>query len=890
MGPSLRTLFAWALILLGTTLTAPRDAAARESGVVVRTTLANGLHVAVVPDHAVPVAQVAMWYRFGSAYEKPRKTGLAHALEHMMFRGTNDLSEAGRVDLETRLGIDWNAETDFEYTHYFQTLTSSRAGVAIRIEADRMRNLLLHQRDWEFERGAVLAEYDDDLIDSDEAVENAVRRALYAGTPWAYGPLGARPDLVDASATDLRRYYEEAYTPDNATLVVTGDVDPHRIIAIAADAFGHIHARASLASLAPERPTAHNVNVTVGVPYGQTVVDVVLPASGALAPDAAAETVAALVLKNPDSELNRALVEHDLCASYDVDDDVQLHGGLRHVLCQVNEGASNARIARAVTAALRAMAAHPSLPAIEEAKRDLHAETIFARDGIASEGDRAGFALGVLQREPESVDRAIAAVGPEAVARVIRRWSTPLGIGTTAPRAVGPLVATTPHFLHISHVERPDRSLPADTAIVQPAWARAALSPLPRLVSRTDPVAFTLANGMRVYVQPIRGNGTVYVRALLDDPRRFVPADKPGLGSVTAAIVENGSVHWTDERIAHTERARAMSVDLGAVSRAHGLAEDLPTMLDILADAWRAPRLDAETLAAARESVVADQNAIAADPDRAADALFARYLAFPNSPPLQPLSTAAASRLSLEDIRRFFGQCARPERAQIIIAGDVDPGAARDQVEQAFGSWHVDGPSPPPFQTPRIQKRVVRILYVHRKSVRVQMGQPAPAPFDPDFAPMLVMNQMLGAGGGFDTRLMRELRIRRGLVYDVSSAYDLSRSSPNLTITFQTDSWNVVAARTAVRRVLEGMRSAPPSSDELERAKEKLIANTISAHQSVEGVVSQIAMIARNRLPADFFQHDPVRLRAVTSDDVVRVARARLIPDRLVEIYEGLPY
>lgn len=312
-------------------------------------------------------------------------------------------------------------------------------------------------------------------------------------------------------------------------------------------------------------------------------------------------------------------------------------------------------------------------------------------------------------------------------------------------------------------------------------------------------------------------------------------------------------------------------------------------MLEILADAWRAPRLDGKALAAARESVVSDQNAIATDPDRAADALFSRYLAFPNSPPLQPLSEAAAARLTIEDVRRFFAECARPERAQIIVAGDIDPATVRAQVEQAFGSWRIDGPTPPPFEPPRMQKRVVQIVHVHRKSVRVQMGQPAPAPSERDFVPMLLLNQMLGAGDGFDTRLVRELRVRRGLVYDIRSEYDLTRASPNLTISFETASWNVVTARSVVRTVLEGMREGPPSADELERAKEKLIANTISKHESVEGVVSQIEMIARNSLPADFFQHDPIRVRAVTPEDVLRAAHTYLTPDRMVEIYEGLP-
>src|ERR1700736_1712512 len=112
-------------------------------------TLANGLRVVVLEDHAAPVAVVNMWYRFGGAYEKHGKTGLAHALEHMMFRGTTTLSSSGLDDWGARLGAQVNAETTSEYTRYDLVLPADRADGPLRVEADRMRNLKLAPADWE---------------------------------------------------------------------------------------------------------------------------------------------------------------------------------------------------------------------------------------------------------------------------------------------------------------------------------------------------------------------------------------------------------------------------------------------------------------------------------------------------------------------------------------------------------------------------------------------------------------------------------------------------------------------------------------------------------------------------------------------------------------------
>src|SRR5437660_1319548 len=122
-------------------------------------TLPNGLKVVVIEDHAAPVAQVHMWYRFGALDETPGKTGLAHALEHMMFRGTHDLSSAGIDDMTARLGADVNAQTENEITHYYFVVPADRVETIVHLEADRMRGLKLDPADWNLERGAVLTEY-----------------------------------------------------------------------------------------------------------------------------------------------------------------------------------------------------------------------------------------------------------------------------------------------------------------------------------------------------------------------------------------------------------------------------------------------------------------------------------------------------------------------------------------------------------------------------------------------------------------------------------------------------------------------------------------------------------------------------------------------------------
>ena len=150
---------------------------------VYTTHLRNGLQVIVIEDHAAPVVETAVWYRFGSLDETPGKTGLAHALEHMMFRGTDNISAGGLDDITERLGAEMNGETDYDYTQLYFVLPADKLDVGLYIEADRMQHALIRQSDWDIERGAVLSELDGDASSPFFDLLARVRAAAFPGQP-----------------------------------------------------------------------------------------------------------------------------------------------------------------------------------------------------------------------------------------------------------------------------------------------------------------------------------------------------------------------------------------------------------------------------------------------------------------------------------------------------------------------------------------------------------------------------------------------------------------------------------------------------------------------------------------------------------------------------------
>ena len=237
-------------------LLVPAAAAAQSGpgdGGIFTTTLRNGLRVVVVEDRAAPVVQSAVWYGFGSLQETPGKTGLAHALEHMLFRGTPQISGGGLDDITARLGAQMNGETSYDYTQFYFEMPADKVDVALYIEADRMQHAALRAADWAIERNAVLNELDGDASSPFFNLLARVRAAAFPGQPAGRTPLGSREDVARATVADIARYYREWYAPNNATLVVAGDVSHATIFAKAQRYFGAIPSK-TLPAAAKRKP------------------------------------------------------------------------------------------------------------------------------------------------------------------------------------------------------------------------------------------------------------------------------------------------------------------------------------------------------------------------------------------------------------------------------------------------------------------------------------------------------------------------------------------------------------------------------------------------------------------------------------------------------------
>ena len=202
-------------------------------------TLTNGLEVVVIEDHRAPAVTQMIWYRTGAADEAPGKSGIAHFLEHLMFKGTDDLANGEFSDTVEAQGGDDNAFTSYDYTAYFQRVAADRLDLVMQMEADRMRDLRMTEDDVRTERAVILEERSQ-RTDSDPGalLNEQMSAAQYMNHPYGIPIIGWRHEMEGLTREDALAYYHRYYAPNNAVLIVAGDVTPDEVRTLAEKHYG----------------------------------------------------------------------------------------------------------------------------------------------------------------------------------------------------------------------------------------------------------------------------------------------------------------------------------------------------------------------------------------------------------------------------------------------------------------------------------------------------------------------------------------------------------------------------------------------------------------------------------------------------------------------------
>jgi zinc protease len=880
--------FAWIFFALVAIASAPALCAEGpgDSGIF-STTLHNGLKVVVVEDRAAPVVQTAMWYGFGSLDETPGKTGLAHALEHMMFRGTPEISAGGLDDIVARLGAQMNGETTYDYTQFYFLMPADKLDVALFTEADRMQHASLRAADWAVERNAVLNEIDGDASSPFFNLLALVRAAAFAHQAAGRTPLGLRSDVAAASAQDIARYYREWYSPNNATLVVAGDVDHAVVRQKAEHFFGAIPARTLPQKSTADPVPSYGQTVEAQFPFPFEVLDLAYAIPGDTEPGEPAVSTIATLLENQRSPFYRALVQSNVALTIEANADTQLRGGLLNVFIVLNPGHSADEAQTIFDATLQHVLADGYDPDLVTAAKHLTiAERLYSADSIDGIGDLAGYTYGIVGEKIADEDRRLAGLSAGDLLAATRKYlSRTAVVGHLRPSDTPPRGSSQKSTAEAS--DDFSKRVPSGP-IVQPAWIAASVAVPTSARSPLRPTEFTLANGLRVILQRKADRPTFLIRGEIASSPAFEPQGKEGIERLASSAADYGSAAYPFELRHKTTDEMGAFLETGQQFSAQGETRDFERIVEILADGEEHPAFEQPWFDVERSQLSNSLQSEASISGIMIDRAYDQLLLASNDPSLRRPNAATVQNLSREDVIAFASAYWRPDLTTIAVVGDLAPDRVRAAFERAFGAWQARG-AKPDAHLPAMPAASSGHEYIGTSSnqVYIRLGQPAISRSNPDYDAFLVLNQILGGGGAFESRLWQEMRQKRGLVYSVTSSLEANGDRGDFRVELNASPQRVVEAVHFVRTELERLQNEPVSATELKEAKARLVGNALLDEASLDGQAKQVLDIAVAGLPLDYYRTLNARFARITAADVERVARTYLQPSRLVEVYAG---
>lgn len=749
--------------------------------------LANGLQLLFVPDNAKPTTTVNLTYRVGSRHESYGETGMAHLLEHLIFKGSPRHPEVWAEF--TRRGLRANGTTSFDRTNYFASFAADDANLQWYLEwqADAMVNSYIAKKDLDSEMTVVRNEMERGENDPQRVMWQRAMATLFQWHNYGKPTIGARSDVENVDIGRLQAFYRTYYQPDNATLIVAGRFDTARVLGWVQRAFGAIPRPARtlprLYTLEPAQDgeRSYTVRRTGGVP----LLLAAYHAPAAAHPDyTALEALTQILADTPSGRLHRQLVQTQLAASvwgfaWDLADP-----GAAMFGAQLAPGQDVAAARDALVAAIESLAREPvTADELSRAKAQWLNEWnrrftntdqvgVALSDSIALGDWRLFFLHRDRMRALELAD----------VQRVATQYFVPANrvVGTWVPTEQ-PLRAPPPERVDVAAMLKGYKG--------DPAHAQAeAFEPTPaNIEARVQRSA--LASGMKLALLPkgSRG-GAVQARLVLHFGDEQSLKGQGQVAEFVAALLDRGTAKLSRQQIQDRLDALQSSARFGGTSSTAtvsitSLRDRLPAVIELVGEVLREASFPDDQLEELRAQMLAMIEAQRKEPE----ALVANAIARHGDPYARgdvrharsfDEMTADVRAVTAAQLRDFHARYYGATHAEFAASGDLDVAATRAALERAFGAWR----SPAPFArvpTPLVERTPTRIVIAtpDKQNAVMQVRQPIAAnDLDADYPRLLLASRILGQGG--NSRLWRRVREQEGLSYDVGAGIDWSAHEP----------------------------------------------------------------------------------------------------------------
>jgi zinc protease len=873
-------------------------------------TLPNGLRVVVHTDRKAPVVAVSVWYHVGSKDEPQGKTGFAHLFEHLMFNGSENSPGDFFEPLQQVGATDFNGTTWFDRTNYFQTVPTAALDRALFLESDRMGYLLgaVTQEKLDNQIGVVQNEKRQGDNQPYGLTEYVIQETLFPkGHPYHHSTIGSMADLSAASLEDVKNWFRAKYGPDNAVLVLAGDIDLATAKEKVTNWFGDI----------PRGPAITRVNApvpTLAAPVSKVMKDRVATTRimrmwaipGLNDKDASALQVGATVLGGlSSSRLDNALVRKEqIAVSVTASADLFEKIGMFTASADVKPGVDPALVAKRLDALIADFMAKG--PTTDEVRRVATRSIASTINGLESVGGFSGKATTLAEGLVYSGDAGryrtelaeLAAMTPAKVTTATRKWlSRPVFSLTVepgerekyddaAPAKPAAKTAATPAAMIKTKVVGPDRST------LPPVGALTALD-FPKIERAT------LSNGIEVFFAKRSAVPAVQMTVSFDAGSAADPANALGTQSLMLALMDEGTAKRNSVQIAEESERLGATISTGAtVDRTNislfAVTPNLAPSLDLLADIIRNPAFAPAEVERLRGQQLARISAELTQPQGLAGRVLPVKLWGEGHPYGRATSGTGTpetvKKLDRAALSAFHKAWLRPDTARIFVAGNTSLATLVPLLEKSFGTW-AKPTTPKPvknFSAP-IPAATSKIYLVNRPDSPQSLivgGKVLNAKGSDDLITLRAANDILG--GAFLSRLNMDLRETKGWSYGVGSRIGAQEQQITYTITAPVQADRTGDSIKALRtQISDFLTTRGVTSEELERTMNGNIRELPGSFETAGDVLGGITSVINLKRPDNYYATLAEKYRTVTAAAIDATGRAAIDPSKLIFVVVG---
>ena len=746
-----------------------------------------------------------------------------------MFRGSKTLSASQLSDITAITGGSYNADTQNEITQYFFEMPSQYLDIALNLERSRATGVLDEQSGWNAERGAITQEVTRDNSGASFRLYVKMNEHIFAGTPYADEGLGTVDGFKKIQAPDLKRFYARWYHPNNAIMVIAGDVDPATTIAKVKALFGPIPA-APLPPRAiahPEPLTPLTLRDNSSDPITLVMVGYRVP--GYDSPDYYASEILNDVLNSQRGAL------FDLEASgkaLETFAEASTHPGLGMSIVGsavpvTTTGDAAVTDVKAVIDGYKVSGLPPELVDVAKARELAQAQfQANSINGLATEWSQE---VAVEHRTPDDELAGLEKVTVDDVNRVLRTYYD----NATATVAIAtPKTAAGSAF---GGREGENNSVPPTAHTALPAFARNVLAQLHVPESTVHPDVQVLPNGLKLITVQSAISPTVVLRGQIRSNADVQsPAGKEGVDELLGGLFSYGTT--TYDRLAYQSELDKIAADetAGTSFSLNVLSKNVDRGIDLLADDELHPALPPQAFTIVKQQLVGQLTGAMQSPDYKARVALANAL-YPAGDPSRRNSTpATVATVTLDDVKAYYASTFRPDLTTIVAVGDITPQHARADIEKAFGSWAASGTAPDvyPPAIPRNRPSQTAIPATGRIQSDVTLAQTLPLTYnDADYPVLQLANAELS--GGFGSLLYHDVREIHGYAYSVDTSFSGGHNRSTFSVNFGSYPKNALPAQALIVRDIKAMQTKTLPADRLIRAKALLLGELPGAHRIV---------------------------------------------------------